>query len=379
MPITDKPQLSLVLRPDSFESVIGLETAINTIKTKLDKDEIPRAILIHGTYGCGKTTLAHIIAKYIQGALFEGSPSVHEVNGANYRKIEDMRALAEEAGSYPMVGTYHVIIMDECQQLTKDAQQILLKELEVLKSPTVWILCTTDPEKINAGVRDRSFTLTVQGMNAAERHILIERAAKAVGRTEPTTEFEAAVTAAGLVSPRKVIQAFDAYNSGTPATLAVAAMHHERIPEVFDIAMGVVFGSWKAKYTLSWIKDKKTGQPVRYESVADQLKTLDEKLKKKPKQEVLDGPAPSPADAPPPEVKVEDDDLSNAGKDQTARDLLIIVSTLLKNKVIKGGEDALKAAQALFVLSQCLGAGNYGMEWQLTIGGLYRAHLTLTK
>ena len=45
--------------------------------------------------------------------------------------------------------------MDEAQQLTKDAQQICSEELEVRVSPTVWIICTTDPEKINSGVRDR--------------------------------------------------------------------------------------------------------------------------------------------------------------------------------------------------------------------------------
>ena len=82
-------------------------------------------MMLAGPYGCGKTTLAWLIAKFMQGWDFEGQPQAQEINGANYRKIDDMRKLAEGCGAYPMVGKYGVIIMDEAQQLTKDAQQIL--------------------------------------------------------------------------------------------------------------------------------------------------------------------------------------------------------------------------------------------------------------
>src|SRR5271166_541516 len=172
MPITDQTTLSLTLRPKNFDEIIGLKKVLPVVREKLSSGAVPRGFIIKGQYGCGKTTLAHIIARYVQGAMFDGQPDVEEVNGANYRKIDDMRQLAERAGTYPMLGTYKVVILDECQQLTKEAQQILLKELEVPMSPTVWILCTTDPEKINQGVRDRCFPVEVVGLNAEERHEL---------------------------------------------------------------------------------------------------------------------------------------------------------------------------------------------------------------
>src|SRR5208337_4459753 len=93
-------QLSLTLRPKDFDSVIGLEEQVHTIKTKLDTGLVPRAFLLQGPYGTGKTTLAHVIAAYIQRVadpFFDGEPDVQEVNAANYRKIEDMRTLVKKA------------------------------------------------------------------------------------------------------------------------------------------------------------------------------------------------------------------------------------------------------------------------------------------
>src|SRR5208282_5067546 len=143
--------------------------------------------------------------------------------------------------------------------------QILLKELEVKISPTVWILCTTDPEKINAGVRDRCFPVLVEGMTKDKRHELLLRAVAAVGRTEPFEDLEKAIDKAEIVSPRRILMAFESYNAGADAKSAVATMHHERSPELFDIAMGVVYGLWDSSYTM---------YNKKMLSVAEQLKAF---------------------------------------------------------------------------------------------------------
>lgn len=367
-PLNEKTTLSLTMRPKTFDDVIGLESAILSVRTKLDKEEVPRAFLIEGLYGCGKTTLANIIARYIQGPLFEGTPQITEVNGANYRKIDDMRELANAAGSLPLIGTYAVIIIDECQQLTKEAQQVLLKELEVPKSPTVWILATTDPHKINEGVRDRCFHVAVGGMNEAERHELIVRAAKTIGTVDDDAvkEFEAAAAKGGLASPRKILQAFEVFSTGVPAKQAVGMMHYEMSPDFFDIAQGIVFGQWEKGYTIPWLNKS-------YGSVSEQFKKLDEKLKKKPAKPT-GAPEPTGDEA---DSTVEDDDLISSNKAQTAQGISIIVSTLLKNQVIRGGVKGQRAAAALFIIAHMLGSNAYGMEWALTVGGMYRVHQTL--
>lgn len=375
--INDQTTLSLTMRPHHFDEVIGLESVIATAKNKIDTGAIPRAWLIKGPYGCGKTTLALIIARYIQGPLFDGQPQIKEVNGANYRKIDDVRALAKFAESYPMVGTYSVVIIDECHQLTPDAQQILLKELEIPKSPAIWILATTDPQKINAGVRDRCFPLTVEGMDEKGRHELIARGAAKLNFDRPgaIAEFEAAVTKAKIVSPRKILVGLEAIVAGTPVPKAISQMHYEALPEYFDIAMGVVYGSWDNGYVIPFIEDKATKQPKKYPSVAAQFKALDEKLKKATSTETAET-VPQTDDAL--EAVVDEEDITAMGRPAVASQLRIIVAALLKNAVYKGGEKAVKAAASLNYLAQAsVNDKDAGMDWSVTVGALYSIHRKL--
>jgi len=361
------------MRPRSFEDVIGLEDTVKAIKSRIDEKGAPHVILLRGSYGCGKTTLALIIAKYIQGPFFEGTPDVMEINGANYRKIDDMRALVESTGSYSFGGGKRVIIMDEAQQLTKDAQQVLLKELELPSSPTVWILCTTDPQKINQGVLDRCLTFEVGGMNEEQRKLLITRAAMQMNHEGDTDDFEKAVSKAKLASPRKILMAFEKYHCGIEAGRAVNSCQFMVTPEYFDIAMGVVYGQWSKDYLLF----KK-----EFKSVAAQLKNLEDDLKKKPKNEeptVAEGEdEPVPAD--------EDDAVGTHNKLEAASALRNITAALLKNAILKiadkpnkvseVAEKAEKASKALEKLLRCMSWNNsdFGTEFSATVNGLYQVN-----
>ena len=273
MAINDKTVLAMTMRPRDFDAVIGLEKPIALIKTKIDSGEIPRAILIRGPYGTGKTTLAHIIARYVQGPFFEGQPEIHEVNAANYRKIENMRVLSEEATKYPMPPSiYRVIILDECHKLTGDSQDILLKELEVPRSSTIWILGTTDPEKLNQGVRDRCFPLETEPMNAASRHTLIQRAVENTHYSDldEVKKFEALITKFGVESPRRILGAFELMKNGLDAETACTSISVSITPEYNDIAFSAVFGNW-FRDTVLWGK-----VPVR--ATGALLRDLEDKL-----------------------------------------------------------------------------------------------------
>ncbi len=371
MAITKETTLSLTLRPKAFEEVIGLEKPVRIIKAKLDKGEIPRAILIRGPYGCGKTTLGHIIAQYVQlmaNPFFEGVADVHEVNGANERKIENMRALAEEAGSYPMVGTYHVIIIDECHKLTGDAQDILLKELEVPVSPTIWILCTTEPEALNEGVVARCFPLDVEGMDAAQIHELLARAAAAKNYTDDLTAFEAAVIRARIASPRKILQAFEQLLSGNDVDAAVNSQTLLITPEYRDIAFGVCFGSWD-KDVLAWGK-------VPVKPVGQLLLDLEIKLSKKAKNE---------AEKEEDDHSVDDSEISADGKVQAAHALKAILGGYLKGRVLpkllkKGTykfnspDERDRADKAMQVLAGMIPANVFELQWSGIVMTLHRVN-----
>jgi hypothetical protein len=364
--------LNLSMRPREFSEVIGLEEQVVALRNKIATGNIPRSFLFSGPFGCGKTTLSYLVAREIQGWDFTGTPQVQEINAANITGIDGMRKLAESAGNYPMVGKYGVIILDEAHKLSKPAQELLLKEFEVPKSPTVWIICTTDPEKLIEGIRaGRCFTLQVRGMGDKETKELIDRAARELNHEGEYFDFVDAVRKSKVFSPRKILMAFEAYHSGIPAGQAISAMHFEALPEYFELAMGVVFGQWEKGYILPWIKEK-DGSPKQFKSVADQIKALDDRLKKKPSNETA---APAPNDD---GDVVEEEDVQ--GRPEVARALRAIVAASLKNQVYKGGAKSVKAADALFILSHCTSPNAFdtGMEFAATIGGLYRVNQKMT-
>jgi len=350
-------QLALTMRPRQFSEIIGLKKPLEIIKKKLDTGEIPRGFLLQGPYGCGKTTLAHIIAQYIQGPFFEGDASIQEVNAANYRKIENMRDLVKTCGSYPFVGTYGVIILDECHKLTGDSQDILLKELEVPKSPTVWILGTTDPGALNDGVRARCFTVEVKGMEADERHTLIVRAAgvKKYDDAEKIAAYEKAVTKYNVLSPRIILSGFELLIAGASPEEALATVSITITPEYHEIAFAVCFGAWSLPTVWS---GKQVAKPL-----GQLLYELDEKLKKKPN---------TSADIEEKDGVVDDSDIVDS-KPEAARALRAVVAAFIKGqclpKMVKGvlkhktAFEIDRAYRALHVLSNTCPAAWFELNW----------------
>jgi hypothetical protein len=346
--------LNISMRPKTFDEFIGSETEIKAIRSQIAKN-IPRAFCLSGTFGVGKTTLAYLIAKEVQEG--RGEPFINEVNAASVTGIDAMRELIRSSWNYPFTGIYGIIILDEAHKLSKPAQESLLKEFEARESPTVWIICTTDPEKLVEGLRaGRCFSIALRGMTKNDRNKLIKKAAKELDRKEDYTEFLDIADKSNLISPRKLLMAFEAYNSGIPAGDAIGSMHFENLPEYWEICMGVVFGKWDDDYILPWIKDK-NGKARMFDPIGKQLRLLDDKLKKKTAET---------------NVPVEDEDLH--GRPEAANSLLAITAATLKNQIIGKTFNPIRAknaADSLFILSHCRGEG-FGMEFATAVGGLFR-------
>lgn len=347
--------LNIDMRPRGFDEVIGLEKQVGEIKAALASGRIPRAWILSGPFGCGKTTLANIIARGVQGPLFSGNPQVTEINAANVRGIDAMRKISDSASTYPMIGEFNVIILDEAHQLSKDAKQLLLKEFEAPSAPTVWIIATTNPEKLGAGIlAGRCTHIVVAGMGPAERRTLVTRAAEFIGDKRDITPFLTALTAAKITSPRKILMAYEAFvNNGGDAARAVqgAQFAEACLPEHFEIAVGVVYGDWSKPYK-TFLRDA-SGAPREFPSVADQIKALEESLAKKPKEDEA-SPAvetvPKADAAPETEANAVTEE-SQEGKPEAAKVILSVLAALLKNRVYKADE---KAAECLKMMATAL-------------------------
>lgn len=186
-------------RPHKLEDMVGQKVAVGNVEGMLFSGDIARSILISGPFGSGKTTLARLIARYLNCenkgpkdvcgeckscvALAKSDPKHHdyiELNAANTRGINEIRSLIEVSFLAPR-GKYKVICLDEAHQLTSQASQALLKPMEEPSKRTVWIICTTAPNKILPTIRSRCMQINIKKVKPAVCSKLVTRVAKAEG------------------------------------------------------------------------------------------------------------------------------------------------------------------------------------------------------
>jgi len=152
------------LRPTEFENFIGNESAVEMVKSCLARRNPPHTYLISGPSGCGKTTLARLIAKQLNSYSPEASynPDYTEMNTADFRGIDTARNLIRIVGLAPVKSPYRVFLFDECHKLTTDAQEALLKVLEEPPDHVIFILATTDPQKLLRTIFRRCIHIELQ-------------------------------------------------------------------------------------------------------------------------------------------------------------------------------------------------------------------------
>ena len=153
-------------RPMSFDSVVGQQALTTTLKNAVKSGKLAHAYLFCGPRGVGKTTCARIFAKAINcehptadgeacnecescKAFGEGrSYNIFELDAASNNSVENIKSLMDQTRIPPQVGRYKVFIIDEVHMLTKEAFNALLKTLEEPPSHIIFILATTEIDKI---------------------------------------------------------------------------------------------------------------------------------------------------------------------------------------------------------------------------------------
>jgi DNA polymerase-3 subunit gamma/tau len=150
--------LYLKYRPAFLDEMVGNKGIITTLKGMIRKNEIPHVLLFHGFTGCGKTTLARIVAKEL-GCL---ENNIIEIDTAQFRGIDTVRELRKNCQFTPLGGGVRVYILDEIHKATGDAQDALLKILEDTPNHVYFILSTTDPQSLLPTIRGRCCQFQVQ-------------------------------------------------------------------------------------------------------------------------------------------------------------------------------------------------------------------------
>lgn len=131
-------------RPKDFEEVLGQDHITGVLKNAIKAGRISHAYLFSGPRGTGKTSVARILAKEIGCSDID----LLEIDAASSRGIDEIRALRDATHFVPLQGKVKVYIIDEVHMLTKEAFNALLKTLEEPPSHVIFILATTELEKV---------------------------------------------------------------------------------------------------------------------------------------------------------------------------------------------------------------------------------------
>jgi len=187
--------LYLKYRPKNLDE-LDLKSVSESLKKILSQKEIPHAFLFSGPKGTGKTSAARIVAKVINcmdlkeitpcdkceqcTSITKGSNlDVIEMDAASHRGIEDIRILRDAVKLAPVSGKKKIYIIDEAHMLTTEASNALLKTLEEPPKHVIFILATTNPEKLIDTIRSRTTLIAFNKATVDEITNSLKRVAKA--------------------------------------------------------------------------------------------------------------------------------------------------------------------------------------------------------
>lgn len=178
-------------RPGTWEDVVGQEHIVSVLSNAIAAENFSHAYLFTGSRGTGKTSVARIFAQ----ALGTNDEDILEIDAASNRGIDDIRALREAVRVLPFSSKFKVYIIDEVHMLSKDAFNALLKTLEEPPAHVIFILATTELDKVPATILSRCQVFTFRKPNEA---MLVDAVKVVAAKEQKTIDDDAAALVAFL-------------------------------------------------------------------------------------------------------------------------------------------------------------------------------------
>ncbi|MDP3996465.1 MAG: DNA polymerase III subunit gamma/tau [bacterium] len=165
-------------RPQEFEECLGQEHIVSALQGSFKQGNVSHAYLFSGSRGTGKTSFARILAK----TLGTTANDLYEIDAASNRGIDDVRALREAVYTLPLESKYKIYIVDEAHMMTKEAFNALLKTLEEPPPHVIFVLATTEIDRLPETIISRCEVHTFKKPSVKTLRDLVLNVAKKEGK-----------------------------------------------------------------------------------------------------------------------------------------------------------------------------------------------------
>ncbi len=221
-PVSDVHHQALyrIHRPTTFKDVLGQDALVAALEAQVRGGSVGHAYLFAGSRGLGKTSIARIFAQ----ALNTSSKDLYEIDAASNNSVDDIRALTENVYTLPFESKYKVYILDEAHMLSKGAWNAFLKTLEEPPAHTLFILATTELEKVPETVQSRCQVFQLQKPSRALLKKVVTDVAKKEGVhiEAPAAELVALLADGSYRDALSVLQKVCVSGAGKDITLSEA-------------------------------------------------------------------------------------------------------------------------------------------------------------
>lgn len=227
--------LAVKYRPKTWSDVSEQKIVTGMLQSMCEADVLDcRNFLLIGPAGTGKTTTARIMADVLNSG--KGEPI--EIDAASHGNVDSIRSLVEQARQYPVGQKYKIFIVDECHAISNTGWQVALKVLEESPAKTIWIFCTTNPEKIPATILSRVQTfqlskISLQGIHDRLIHVLESeiKEGRTITYTDDAVNYIAKMANGGMRDSLTLLDKALAYSSNLSSETISKALN---LPEYDD-------------------------------------------------------------------------------------------------------------------------------------------------